>query len=242
VFSWSNGDKYDGEWVQNKKEGHGVFTWENKDCYDGQWVTDKKTGQGRFTWASGDTYTGGWLKNKKNGTGVYTWTNGDTFEGEWIKGQQTGSGSNRWGNKNVFTGEWKNGEKVEGTFAEYPTGRVFVARSNDLINLEYLDPALQECINNKRCTYEVTGEKCYFQYLWETRENVDRTHGVCLACKTHCVPANSIKLLDPKKHHFGGNFFCDCGSGHLPLPCTLSHSAHADAEEVQSPRKVPHEQ
>lgn len=42
-----------------------------------------------------------------------------------------------------FLGEWKNGEKVEGTFAEYPTGRVFIARSNDLINLEYLDPALQ---------------------------------------------------------------------------------------------------
>jgi len=239
VFTWSNGDKYDGNWVHNKKEGCGSFTWENKDCYDGEWMADKKTGQGKFTWASGDTYEGGWLKNKKNGTGVYTWTNGDAFEGEWIKGQQTGKGSNKWGNKNVFTGQWQNGEKVEGTFYEYPTRRTFAARANDCINLDYLDPSLKKCVQHKQCTYTITGEQCYFQYLWETRENVDRTHGVCLACKEHCVPANSIKLLDPKKHHFGGNFYCDCGSGNLPVACTLNpHRPHDKSKQEAKAEKI----
>lgn len=60
----------------------------------------------------------------------------------------------------------------------------------------------------------------------ETKENLDRTHGVCYACHEHCVPKNGIKLMDPNKFHFGGNFFCDCGSGHLDKPCTLGQNAH----------------
>jgi len=38
--------KYDGEWVEDKKEGRGVFNYSNGEIYDGDWSDDKKNGQG----------------------------------------------------------------------------------------------------------------------------------------------------------------------------------------------------
>lgn len=45
-----NGDFYEGDWVNNKKEGYGIFCWENEDKYEGDWHSDKKTGRGKFTY------------------------------------------------------------------------------------------------------------------------------------------------------------------------------------------------
>merc|ERR1712146_272366 len=42
VKIWANGDKYDGEWKNGKKEGHGVLTWANGDKYEGDWKNGKK--------------------------------------------------------------------------------------------------------------------------------------------------------------------------------------------------------
>eukprot|EP01127_Copromyxa_protea_P014276 TRINITY_DN3944_c0_g1_i1.p1 TRINITY_DN3944_c0_g1~~TRINITY_DN3944_c0_g1_i1.p1 ORF type:complete len:479 (+),score=84.16 TRINITY_DN3944_c0_g1_i1:14-1450(+) len=224
IFNWMSGDRYEGEFSQNKKEGYGVFTWENGDKYEGYWAADKKNGTGKFTWATGDWYDGGWCENKKHGKGVYQWINGDKFEGEWIMGKQTGFGINTWANKNIFEGMWEDGEKREGIYTEAVSQRKFKAPcATDKIDLTLLHPDLQRAIAEKRCTYTETKENCYFQYLWETKENVDRTHGVCYSCREHCVPKHNIKLLDPKKFHFGGNFYCDCGFGFLDNPCSLKH-------------------
>jgi len=35
VFSWSNGNKYEGEFVNDKKNGKGKFTWPDGRIYDG---------------------------------------------------------------------------------------------------------------------------------------------------------------------------------------------------------------
>jgi len=34
-FSWSNGNKYEGEFVNDKKNGKGKFTWPDGRIYDG---------------------------------------------------------------------------------------------------------------------------------------------------------------------------------------------------------------
>jgi hypothetical protein len=37
VFTWADGRKYEGEYIDDKKQGHGVFKWPDGRQYDGQW-------------------------------------------------------------------------------------------------------------------------------------------------------------------------------------------------------------
>lgn len=41
IFTWRDGRKYEGEYVDDKKEGKGVFTWNDNRKYDGYWVNGK---------------------------------------------------------------------------------------------------------------------------------------------------------------------------------------------------------
>lgn len=53
-------------------EGRGVFEWPDGRKYEGQYVDDKKEGQGNFFWPDGRVYQGGWKNGKQHGIGVYT--------------------------------------------------------------------------------------------------------------------------------------------------------------------------
>ena len=68
--------------------------------FDGQYVDDRKSGHGIYLWADGRAYNGEWLNGKQHGTGYYittdasqnnqlkvkkgTWQNGKRQE--WIEG------------------------------------------------------------------------------------------------------------------------------------------------------------
>jgi hypothetical protein len=41
VFKWPDGKNYDGEYVDDKKEGYGEFTWSDGRKYRGQWKNGK---------------------------------------------------------------------------------------------------------------------------------------------------------------------------------------------------------
>ena len=42
----SNGEKYEGDWHENQKDGHGLYRWSNGDLYDGAYWKDKRHGYG----------------------------------------------------------------------------------------------------------------------------------------------------------------------------------------------------
>ena len=44
--------------------GRGVFTWPDGRKYEGEYVNDKKHGEGVFTWPDGRKYVGGWYDGK----------------------------------------------------------------------------------------------------------------------------------------------------------------------------------
>ncbi len=58
VFTWPDGRKYIGNYIDDKKEGHGVFYWPDGRKYDGMWLDGKQDGIGTYTNASGITKTG----------------------------------------------------------------------------------------------------------------------------------------------------------------------------------------
>jgi len=144
--------------------------------------------------------------------GKFTWYNGDVYEGQWVDDVKSGKGKLIWNNGNSFDGVWVSGQKERGTMYEQISNRSFEGNFDDgEMHMEFLHPDIVECIENKVCTSVVTGKNCYFQYLWQTNECTDRTHGVCYTCKVQCVEKNYTSLLEPHKRYLGGNFFCECG-------------------------------
>jgi len=85
----STGNKYDGNWINNKKEGNGTEYWPNGDYYIGGWKNMKKNGYGIYTWQNGDIYAGYWLNDLFNGSGIYhDNSTGNKYSGDWKDGKK----------------------------------------------------------------------------------------------------------------------------------------------------------
>ena len=41
VFTWSDGRRYEGEYINDLKHGNGIFTWEDGKKYNGAWENGK---------------------------------------------------------------------------------------------------------------------------------------------------------------------------------------------------------
>ena len=77
------------------REGHGVNTWANGDRYDGSWSSNQRNGKGTLYHADGSKETGIWTDNELNGNGVARKGNAKPdagkdkiqFKGFWLNGQ-----------------------------------------------------------------------------------------------------------------------------------------------------------
>jgi hypothetical protein len=79
--------EYGGEFRAGRKHGKGAKTWANGDRYEGGFVEDRKEGQGvyvfgRGRWA-GERYEGAFVNDRRHGFGVYRWPTGDVYAGPW---------------------------------------------------------------------------------------------------------------------------------------------------------------
>ena len=70
IGTWANGDKYVGEFTDDKANGQGTITYPNGDKYVGEWRDDKMHGQGTYTYASGIKYVGEFRDDKRHGQGT----------------------------------------------------------------------------------------------------------------------------------------------------------------------------
>jgi hypothetical protein len=62
TLTWSEGDKYVGEYKDGKGHGQGTYTWASGSKYVGEWKDGKRQGQGTYTFGKGpnegDRYVG----------------------------------------------------------------------------------------------------------------------------------------------------------------------------------------
>ncbi len=58
--------------------------------YEGEYKDDKKQGHGVFKWPSGSVYQGGFKNEFRHGFGIMIWMDGTVYEGLWKKGVQQG--------------------------------------------------------------------------------------------------------------------------------------------------------
>ena len=118
IISFSNGDKYLGEWKNNLRHGQGTYTWSNGGKYVGEYKNDKQHGWGTYTYGKGewegDKYIGEFKDGKFHGQGTFTSVLGETYVGKYKDGKRHGHGTAKFGK-----GEWEGGQYV----GEYKEGK-----------------------------------------------------------------------------------------------------------------------
>ena len=83
------GDKYVGEFKDDKKHGQGTYTFADGTKYVGEFKDDKYHGQGTYTFADadGEQYVGEFKDGKKHGQGTYTYADGEKDAGYYLNGE-----------------------------------------------------------------------------------------------------------------------------------------------------------
>ena len=72
TYTYANGYKYEGDWINNLKDGIGKMTYTVEGEYFGRFENGKRHGEGVFTYKKNkDIYSGQWKFGKKHGKGTY---------------------------------------------------------------------------------------------------------------------------------------------------------------------------
>jgi hypothetical protein len=124
VIKFPNGDKYNGDWEDDMKNGQGTFYYAQGGSYKGEWVNNMRNGYGVNTWPNGDQYKGNWEDNKRQGKGTFTYADGGKYIGDWEDDMRNGEGVNTWANGNEYDGSWLNNQQHgQGTFTYTDGGK-----------------------------------------------------------------------------------------------------------------------
>ena len=87
VYTYSDGSKYKGDWLENKRHGYGIWIRPDGVKYEGEWENDKPDGQGTIYYSDGGSYRGGWKNGKKHGRGTLYYSDGRIRSGVWDQGK-----------------------------------------------------------------------------------------------------------------------------------------------------------
>ena len=103
------GNKYKGEFKEDKKNGKGIMIFKNNDIYKGEFYNDIINGYGKYIWKNKNKeYSGNFLNGRINGNGFLKWGNNLYYKGFFNNGVKEGKGELGYLNKNKFYFDFKN--------------------------------------------------------------------------------------------------------------------------------------
>merc|ERR1711964_544414 len=96
----NNKDIYHGEFRKGTRSGECIYTWGNGDVYNGAWQNDRKHGYGKMTYSDrghwhGKSFEGYWVEDKPDsGNGfVFNPDDGTRYIGDIEDGKRNGYGT-----------------------------------------------------------------------------------------------------------------------------------------------------
>jgi hypothetical protein len=100
------------------KKGKGIVGFSNGNLYNGQWLDGCFDGYGEYVWADGRKYRGYFREGKMHGKGEFFWPDGRRFEGEYNMDMAQGHGIVTLGDGRIFEGEFKKDYPTTGQMIE----------------------------------------------------------------------------------------------------------------------------
>ena len=110
TYTSADGEKYVGEWKDDKQHGQGTETFVGGGKYVGEYKDGNQNGQGSETFADGEKYVGGYKDGEKDGQGTLSWPDGEKYVGEYKDGKRNGQGTYTFADGTVEEGIWKDDE------------------------------------------------------------------------------------------------------------------------------------
>ena len=96
------------------KHGFGTFTWESGNKYEGDYYLDLREGEGKMSWNDGSNYEGEWHKGLQNGQGCLTLADGRVKAGHFRNNKFHGGPARRPIHSQVNTIQEEDDEYDEG--------------------------------------------------------------------------------------------------------------------------------
>lgn len=109
-------DTYTGQVIGTRKYGTGVYTWANGDKYEGFWFMDEQHGEGLLSFKNGGYHKGRWERGKFQGFATRVYADGRAIQGTWSEGVLHGQVT--WFDStgtSYFDGEYERGCVRRGT-------------------------------------------------------------------------------------------------------------------------------
>ncbi|XP_071502840.1 MORN repeat-containing protein 1-like [Diadema antillarum] len=132
----ADGSYYEGEFINGEIEGHGFRKWAaTGNTYSGQFYNGELNGHGVMTYGTGAVYEGEWQNNRRQGNGVYKMPDGSRYEGAFHNNQRHGEGSQMYLNKDQYVGDWVNDKRQGSGELRCTDGTIYDGQwRNDMYN------------------------------------------------------------------------------------------------------------
>jgi hypothetical protein len=91
-YNYAKGLTYEGDWLNNRKDGIGIESYKDGSRYQGEHKNGVKHGIGTYFWDDGSIYEGEWKYNLMDGYGIYKFKDGSICSGFWKSNQMNGFG------------------------------------------------------------------------------------------------------------------------------------------------------
>ena len=117
VIRDADGDIYEGQVVNDLKEGIGTMQFTDGRIFQGEFRQDEAS-EGTMSYIDGAQYEGELHHGNRHGFGVYRFSDGSYYEGESVMNLFEGRGKMTWSDGGWYEGDWSRGE-IHGFGKEY---------------------------------------------------------------------------------------------------------------------------